>query len=1453
MLKGVAPALPTHRSGRSWRLVTRSASVSFLRLSCGSVWPLIAAAVGLLLVISGNARGETNDHMYAPQAAAAPYINFDNEGYIINGQRTWVASGDIHYPRVPEELWLDRLLRLKRCGLNTVQTYAFMNYHCMGSGTYNFTGQADLNQYLQDINSLGLYALVRAGMYVCSEWDNGGYPQFMMLEPGLSLRTSNTPQYLAVSDQWYAQVIPIIAANQINKGGAVLWVQLDNEHPSCWGVDYDNLTYFQHLLSMALADGIQVPMYFSGLHHSSDPAGTSSWNSVGREDPWFADEFWAGWFSYYGNSGGDLTTVDRGTWKIIAYGGNGYDYYMFHGGSNWDHWPAGGIGASYDYGAAVGEAGDLRTMYYRDKRAAIFAHSFQSILEQSTNADASYAGAATGTTAINARTSPAGTIVFLDNDTANTVTATLADGAQMQLEAYEIGNVVENFALAPWIMIDECDERIFGIQPQGAYTTLVLYGLPGDIAQSHFGLTSGTVSQADPEFTVSGTNVSFSAPVAAGTTASYQLTSGTNTLRVLVMSKPVVDRTWFVSSSGSNYVVNGPDYVGNFTNPNGQVNCTLEEPLGNPLPTTILSYGPDQYAPHPLTISSPVANGTPAAPTLTNWQMRSGTGEAAVGYNDSAWYTTATPQLMGSDGDTSNYAWYRAEPVIATSGTYYLATPAIYDSGQLYVNGTLAPVQPSVSGTCVPIALQSGTNTVAFFTAHYGRESFYEVTGTSASGFSPKGLQGGVGIGATPLTNWYWWNTGTNAVPTSGTLAAVTATTFNPAANGWSTGAGWNKNVLTGAGYAFFRTTLPNLPGPQTVYFTNVADNCTVYLNGTNVVGSNNGAATPFTVSLSSYWSTSGTNVLTVLVRDVGAADGSAECGLNGGVLMNPLSTAIPNWKLQGGLGTIEGPNVTWGAVGTTGSTPTFYHATFNYQPSSGILPILRAGYAGLTSGHIWLNGHPLGRYPQVIPITGIYLPECWLSAANTIDYFDENGAAPTSTSLFVETGASREVYQAQDIDGAMIYPPETFSAAGGNGEVTLSWSAVAGATGYNVKRSTTSGGPYTTIGSNVSALTFLDSGVNNGITYYYVVSGTNASGETAPSAEESATPAYIVPTVANPSFELPGTGKISSGFSTVPGWANAGSTYANSGVENSPASYAGSWHAFCKGSDSGAYQMLGYQMQAGDSITLTWWAEHTGGSGASGQIVSLLSGASQTAPYSSTTILSTTNGALNGYGSTSGPWTQYTLTYTAAAADAGNYIGIFFNNNSTSNWSGFDDFSISVASLPYPPTGLTALDQTTSVALNWYPVVTAASYNLKRGIVSGTYNTTVAVSGTNYTDSGVTQGTTYYYAVSGVNNVGEGSNSIPVSVTPSPPISIAEQMYSNAFIPPGTSGSNGTVVFRSSVTGHTYTLQWSPDISKGVWTAIGNPMTGTGGNLEFPPVSLTGTMGFYRILIQRQ
>lgn len=91
---------------------------------------------------------------------------------------------------------------------------------------------------------------------------------------------------------------------------------------------------------------------------------------------------------------------------------------------------------------------------------------------------------------------------------------------------------------------------------------------------------------------------------------------------------------------------------------------------------------------------------------------------------------------------------------------------------------------------------------------------------------------------------------------------------------------------------------------------------------------------------------------------------------------------------------------------------------------------------------------------------------------------------------------------------------PTNLTAAPGNTKVNLSWNAVEAATNYNVKRSETPGGPYQKIATTTTgAITYSDTGLQNGTTYYYVVSAVNAGGESPDSIEVSATPTAPQPT----------------------------------------------------------------------------------------------------------------------------------------------------------------------------------------------------------------------------------------------------------------------------------------------------------------------------------------------------
>ena len=119
------------------------------------------------------------------------------------------------------------------------------------------------------------------------------------------------------------------------------------------------------------------------------------------------------------------------------------------------------------------------------------------------------------------------------------------------------------------------------------------------------------------------------------------------------------------------------------------------------------------------------------------------------------------------------------------------------------------------------------------------------------------------------------------------------------------------------------------------------------------------------------------------------------------------------------------------------------------------------------------------------------------------------------------------------DVNSAIhscVAPPSapTLTAIGGNGQVRLSWTSALGATGYTVKRSLSSGGPYATIASNITGARYTDATVVNGTTYYYVVSAANPLGESPDSNEAFATPNppsdLVVPALTAPSTAAAGS-----------------------------------------------------------------------------------------------------------------------------------------------------------------------------------------------------------------------------------------------------------------------------------------------------------------------------------------
>ena len=133
----------------------------------------------------------------------------------------------------------------------------------------------------------------------------------------------------------------------------------------------------------------------------------------------------------------------------------------------------------------------------------------------------------------------------------------------------------------------------------------------------------------------------------------------------------------------------------------------------------------------------------------------------------------------------------------------------------------------------------------------------------------------------------------------------------------------------------------------------------------------------------------------------------------------------------------------------------------------------------------------------------------------------------------------------------------------------------------------------------------------------------------------------------------------------------------------------------------------------------------------------------------------------------TPGSWNNGSNTFDKA--EDGN-TGTFFDApNGNGNFVGLDLQGTPPA--PAAPTGLTATGGNAQINLSWTASSGATSYNVKRSTTSGSGYTTVASpAGTSYTNTGLTNGTTYYYVVTAVNANGESGNSNQASATPQAP-----------------------------------------------------------------------------------
>ncbi len=312
-------------------------------------------------------------------------LTYQGNRFYLDGKPYTVRSGAMHYFRIPRAYWLDRLVKLKECGFNTVETYTCWNLHEPKEGEFDFSGNLDIEAYIRTAADVGLNVILRPGPYICAEWEFGGLPAWLLTYEKMDIRC-NDRLFLSKVRRYFRalseRVRPYLAVN----GGNMIMLQIENEYGS-YGDDRAYLRAIAEIYKeigmdclFFTSDGAgksfqtgSLEEYLCTANFGSNPKAKLGFMHEFRPDqPLMCGEYWCGWFDHWFEKHHIRPTEEivsdiRDFMEMNA----SFNLYMFHGGTNFGFTNGANYGdqfepsvTSYDYNAPLSEAGDRTEAYY---------------------------------------------------------------------------------------------------------------------------------------------------------------------------------------------------------------------------------------------------------------------------------------------------------------------------------------------------------------------------------------------------------------------------------------------------------------------------------------------------------------------------------------------------------------------------------------------------------------------------------------------------------------------------------------------------------------------------------------------------------------------------------------------------------------------------------------------------------------------------------------------------------------------------------------------------------------------------------------------------------------------------------------------------------------------------------------------------------------------------------